>query len=82
MVKSIESMYSHYNNHNNFSHLHRASCYYRTFPLPTDAQENCFQRSIKIYIQITMAATCFGVIAIIRESTVWACWRYSVKTVG
>jgi hypothetical protein len=29
--------------------------------LATDAQENCFQRSIKIYIKITVAPTCFGV---------------------
>jgi len=27
--------------------------------LPTDAQENCFKRSVKIYIKT--AATCFGV---------------------
>jgi len=25
-----------------FSHLYRASCYYQSFLLPTDAQENCF----------------------------------------
>jgi hypothetical protein len=36
--------------------------------LPTDAQENCFKRSIKIYINT--APTCFGVITIIRECTV------------
>jgi hypothetical protein len=34
----------------------------------TDAQENCFKRSIKIYIKT--APTCFGVIAIIRERTI------------
>jgi len=38
---------------------------------PTDAQENCFKRNIKIYIQT--APTCFGVNTIIRERTVWAC---------
>ena len=36
--------------------------------LPTDAQENCFKRSIKIYIKT--APTCFGVITIIRERTI------------
>jgi len=36
--------------------------------LPTDAQENCFKRCIKIYIKT--APTCFGVITIIREFTV------------
>jgi len=33
--------------------------------LPTDAQENCFKRSIKIYIKTP--PTCFGVITVIRE---------------
>ena len=36
--------------------------------LPTDAQENCFKMSIKIFIK--SAATCFGVITIIRERTI------------
>jgi len=36
--------------------------------LPTDAQENCFKRSVKIYIKT--APTCFGVITIIRERTI------------
>ena len=36
--------------------------------LPTDAQENCFIRSIKIYIKT--APTSFGVITIIRERTI------------
>jgi len=36
--------------------------------LLTDAQENCFIRSIKIYIKTT--PTCFGVIIIIRERTI------------
>jgi hypothetical protein len=36
--------------------------------LPTDAQENCFKTSIKIYIKT--APTCFGVITIIRDPMV------------
>jgi len=36
--------------------------------LPTDAQEKCFKRSIKIYIKT--APTCFGVITIIKERTI------------
>ena len=36
--------------------------------LPTDAQENRLKRNIKIHIKT--AATCFGVITIIREPTV------------
>ena len=36
--------------------------------LSTDVQENCFTRSIKIYIKT--APTCFGVITIIRERTI------------
>jgi len=39
--------------------------------LPTDAREIDFKRSIKIYIET--APTCFGVITIIRERTIWAC---------
>jgi len=35
---------------------------------PTDAQENCFKRSIKIYIKT--APTYFDVITIIRERTI------------
>jgi len=35
------------------------------FYLPTDAQENCFKKNIKIYIKTTPA--CFGSITIIRE---------------
>jgi hypothetical protein len=42
-----------------------------TVLLPTDVKENCFKRSIKIYMKTT--PTCFGVITIIRERTVWAC---------
>ena len=46
-----------------FTHLYRAFCYYKSFfLLSTDAQENCFYRSIKIYIKITTALTCFGVV--------------------
>jgi hypothetical protein len=37
----------------------------RVFYLPTDAQENCFKKDIKIYIKT--APTCFGLITIIRE---------------
>jgi hypothetical protein len=37
----------------------------KVFYLPTDAQENCFKKNIKIYIKT--AATCFGDITIIRE---------------
>jgi len=33
--------------------------------LPTDAQEKCFKKNIKIYIKT--APTCFGAITIIRE---------------
>ena len=36
--------------------------------LPTDTQENCFKRRIKIYSKT--APTCFGVITIIRECTI------------
>ena len=43
--------------------------------LPTDVQQNCFKRSIKIYIK-RKAPTCFGVTTIIRERTIWACWSY------
>jgi hypothetical protein len=35
---------------------------------PSDVQENCFKRSIKIYIKTV--PTCFGVITIIRERTI------------
>jgi len=33
-----------------------------------------FKSSIKIYIKT--APTCFGLITIIRESTIWACQSY------
>ena len=35
------------------------------FYLPTDAQENCFKKNIKIYI--TTVPICFVAITIIRE---------------
>jgi hypothetical protein len=35
------------------------------FYLPTDAQEKCLKKNIKIYIKT--APTCFGAITIIRE---------------
>jgi len=53
-----------------FSHLYRASCYYQSFLLPTDAKRIVFKKGIKIYIKITTAPTRFGVIAIIRDRTV------------
>jgi len=37
----------------------------KIFYLPTDAQENCFKKNIKIYIKT--APTCFGTIIIIRK---------------
>jgi len=40
----------------------------KVFYLPTDAQENCFKRNIKIYIKT--APTCFGLITIIRERAI------------
>ena len=40
------------------------------FYLPTDAQENCFKKNIKIYIKT--APTCFGTITIIRERIIRA----------
>jgi hypothetical protein len=43
----------------------------KVFYLPTDAQENCFKKNIKIYIKT--AATCFGAITIIRERIIGAC---------
>jgi hypothetical protein len=41
------------------------------FYLPTDAEENCFKKNIKIYIKT--APTCFGLITTIRERTIRAC---------
>jgi len=60
------------NNHNLNSLVEARSPYKVHFlikvSLPTDAHENCFKRSIKIYIKT--AQTCFGVITIIRERTI------------
>jgi hypothetical protein len=39
------------------------------FYSPTDVQEFCFKQNIKIYFQ--NAPTCFGLITIIRERTIW-----------
>ena len=39
--------------------------------LPTDVQDNCFKKNIKIYIKT--APTCFGPITIIRERIIRAC---------
>ena len=50
--------------------LNTSRCY-QCFYLPTDAQENCFEKNIKIYIKT--AATCFGAITIIRERIIRAC---------
>jgi len=50
-----------------FNEFERCLCECKSFLLPTDAKENCFQRSIKIYIKITRAPTCFDVITFIRE---------------
>jgi hypothetical protein len=43
----------------------------KVFYLPTDVQENCFKKNIKIYFK--KAATCFGAITIIRERHIGAC---------
>jgi hypothetical protein len=37
----------------------------KVFYLPTDAQENCFKKNIKIYIKT--APTCFSAITTIME---------------
>ena len=44
---------------------------HRVFYLPTDAQENCFQKNIKIYVNT--APTCFSLITIIRQHIIQAC---------
>jgi hypothetical protein len=41
---------------------------YQSLYLPTEAQEFCFKRNIKIYIK--NVPTCFGLITIIRERTI------------
>ena len=43
----------------------------RVLYLPTDAQESCFKKNIKIYIKTS--PTCFGLITIIGERIIWAC---------
>ena len=35
--------------------------FYQSILLPTEAEENCFQRSIKIYIRIKIDPTCLDV---------------------
>jgi len=55
-----------------FSHIHTVHLdIIKVFFLPTDAQVNCFESSIKIYIKT--ARKYFGVITIIRGHTKWAC---------
>jgi hypothetical protein len=51
---------------NSGAFFHSRASYLNIFKvlMPTDAQENCFKRNIKIYIKT--APTCFGVITIIR----------------
>jgi hypothetical protein len=51
-------------------HLHVTKVFY----LPTDVQENCFKKNIKIYIKT--APTCFSLITTIRERIIQACSRY------
>ena len=54
--------------------------YYQSFVLlPTDAQENGFKGSIKIYIKITIFRTFSGVTTIVRERNVWACYIYNIN---
>ena len=43
----------------------------KVFYLPTDAQENCFKKNIKMYIKTD--PTGFGLITIIRERIIRAC---------
>jgi hypothetical protein len=44
----------------------------KVFYSPTDAQLNCLKNNFKIYIKIDIktAPKCFGVITIIRESSI------------
>ena len=55
-----------------FIHLHDVHFDTIKVLLPTDAQLNCLKNEFKIYIKIDVktAATCFGVITIIRERTI------------
>jgi len=52
-------------------HTVNTHCAIRVFYLPTDAQESCFKKNIKIYIKT--APTCFSLITIIRERIIRAC---------
>jgi hypothetical protein len=54
----------------NILYSYLESGYYQSFYVPTDVQEFCFKRNIKIYIK--NAPTCFGLITIIRERAIWA----------
>jgi hypothetical protein len=58
-----------------FSNIRTLLFFTVVFYLPTDAQESCFKKSIKIYIKT--APTCFGLITIIRERIIRACWSCS-----
>ena len=53
-----------------FSSFHSRTVHLDTIKVlsPTDAQEDFFKRSIKIYIKT--APTCFGVITITRERSI------------
>jgi len=62
MTNTIQQKAPNKNFHSRNAHLDII----KVFP-PTDAQEKCFKRNIKIYIKT--APTCFGVITIIRERT-------------
>ena len=53
--------------HNRTLHLDIIKVFYS----PTDAQENCFKKNIKIYIKTSQ--TCFGAITIIRERIIGVC---------
>jgi len=50
----------------------------KVFYLPSDAQENFFKTNIKIYIKT--AATCFGLITIIRERVILSVVLYGCET--
>jgi len=54
--------------------LPNINCTIKVIYLPTDAQEKCFKKNIKIHINT--APTCFGaiiIIIIIRERIIRAC---------
>jgi len=48
----------------------------KVFYSPTDAQDNCFKKNIKIYIKT--AATCFGVITPSSGSTLFELAKVTV----